>query len=547
MATRSNASSWADQVEQEEANKPRSSWAEILGRGLQNCWQKNILEIVLEKDEKGPFLISHEDCFRLIKKLGIDPRPGIQIEEIQICPNGRGRIYITLSKDVLIDHFCRYDVFEVNSNGVRAVNVKPVNKKEVVVSIKNMHPNTKDEVVFAYLNKFGKVLTNKVIYGVYTEGPLKGFRNGNRSYKMELNHRANLGTYHVIDGHKVIVRYPGQMQTCGRCHKTSRLCKGKGIAKRCEEEQGEKVDFVKYILDLWKEIGYSPESSQLEQVSSEEGDEFSVSEQDGGRFTPVQKPKTLKGDYNGIRIKSFPRDTDHCQIIEFLTEAGLPNENVDNVKIKSNGNVIVADLGAELSQIMIEKLHGKMYYDRKIFCNGMFTLTPEKDVPIGELGNSVDDNLEKPTVVTETPSITLSEPLTPAIASSSLLQLNANQDIAQYLEQNEKNLTNEDLVRRHSLSLRSPPLKSLAKEILDSPSDSPSLHRTKELINQVKEMSTRLSDYESCLSTDGDTGADESSYERFGFTKKRSGKKKRKEISPPKTISFLKKPNTSTN
>ena len=202
-----NVPTITEQVVQDETQKPRSSWAQVLGRGLQNCWKKNIIEIILEKDGKGPFLVSHEDCARLINKLGIDPRPGNQIEEIQICPNGRGLIFITLKKDILIDQFCRYDVFEVNTNGVRAVNVKPVNKREVVVNIKNMHPNTKDEVVFDYLNSFGKVLTSKVIYGIYLEGPLKGFRNGNRSYKMELNPNANLGTYHVIDGHKVIVKY----------------------------------------------------------------------------------------------------------------------------------------------------------------------------------------------------------------------------------------------------------------------------------------------------------------------------------------------------
>ena len=48
------------------------------------------------------------------------------------------------------------------------------------------------------------------------DGPLKGFRNGDRMYKMEIKRNTNLGTYHVIDGQRVTARYPGQQQTCAR-------------------------------------------------------------------------------------------------------------------------------------------------------------------------------------------------------------------------------------------------------------------------------------------------------------------------------------------
>ena len=180
--------------------------------------------------------------------MGVNSKPGVHVEEIQICPNGRGVIFVTLRKDVAIEQFCRYDVIEENNRGVHAINMKPLNKREVIVSIKNIHPNTRDDIVLDYLSKYGKISTNKVVYGVYSEGPLRGFRNGNRSYKLELNPSSNLGTYHVIDGQKVIIRYPGQQQTCARCHKTARFCKGKGLARKCEEEQGEKVDFGRYIL-----------------------------------------------------------------------------------------------------------------------------------------------------------------------------------------------------------------------------------------------------------------------------------------------------------
>ena len=65
-----------------------------------------------------------------MRKLGIDPRPGVHVEGAQICPNGRGVILITLKDDVAIEKFCRFDVFEVTSSGIRSVMVKPAGKRE---------------------------------------------------------------------------------------------------------------------------------------------------------------------------------------------------------------------------------------------------------------------------------------------------------------------------------------------------------------------------------------------------------------------------------
>ena len=245
------------------SGKGKGSWAEMLSSTLPTCWKKNILEVILEKDDRGPFIVSHSDRARMIQKIGLDMRPGIHVETIQICPNGRGIVLITLRKEVAIENYCRYDIFEVTNTGIRAVNIKPAGKREVVVNIKNIHPNTMDEGVVDYLNKFGNVLTKKVVYGVFTEGPLKGFRNGDRSFKMEIKPNVNIGTYHVLDGQKVNVKYPGQLQTCARCHQTARTCKGRGMARVCEEEQGVKVEFTDFIKNLWNEIGYSPANVEM--------------------------------------------------------------------------------------------------------------------------------------------------------------------------------------------------------------------------------------------------------------------------------------------
>ena len=44
------------------------SWAQLLGSSLPTSLNKNILEVVLEKNERGAFLVSEEECARLMKK-----------------------------------------------------------------------------------------------------------------------------------------------------------------------------------------------------------------------------------------------------------------------------------------------------------------------------------------------------------------------------------------------------------------------------------------------------------------------------------------------
>ena len=137
-------------------------------------------------------------------------------------------------------------------------------------------------MVIAYLNHFGKVLTNKVVYGVYGDGPFKGLRNGDRSFKLELKPSANLGSYHILDGQRVSIKYPGQAQTCARCLMSARVCKGRGIARKCEAEQGLKADFSKYIMSLWNEIGYNPNINPLSD-SIMEGEEQAANHEQGSR------------------------------------------------------------------------------------------------------------------------------------------------------------------------------------------------------------------------------------------------------------------------
>ena len=204
--------------------RPGKSWAQLLGGSLPSTLNKNILEVVLEKDQRGAFVVSQEDCARLMRKIGLDLHPGVHLECVQVCPNGRGVILITLKDSVKIEQFCRYDVIEVTNSGIRSTIIKPAQKKEVVVTIKGIHPNTRDNTVLEYLAKFGKIVTTKVVHGIFSEGPLEGIKNGDRSFKMEVKAGENIGSYHFIEGQKVSLRYSGQQQTCGRCHEVPQKC-----------------------------------------------------------------------------------------------------------------------------------------------------------------------------------------------------------------------------------------------------------------------------------------------------------------------------------
>ena len=358
----------------------RGSWAEMLSRNLPTSWNKNVLEIILEKDEPGSFQVSDIDCARVMKKIGLDQRPGVHVDAIQICPNGRGIIMITLKKEVPVEQFCRHDVFEVNDKGIRAVNIKPAGKREVVVHVKSIHPNTRDDGVIDYLGKFGKVVANKVIYGVFGDGPLKGFRNGDRSYKMEVKPGMNIGTYHVLDGQKVTIRYPGQLQTCARCHETARTCRGNGMARRCEAEGGQKVDLSDHILKLWKEIGYSPENVELADLNNDDDHENDPNpiQQEGGKFTPPKVPTADPEKFAGVSIKTFAKDTDQCEIIELLIASGLPVTKMDEILIRPNGTVTVKNLTSSVCNSLICALHSQKHLGRKLYCNGIIPFTPEK-------------------------------------------------------------------------------------------------------------------------------------------------------------------------
>ena len=476
----------------------RGSWAQVLGSNLPSSWNKNVLEVVLEKDDRGAFIVSAVDCANMMRRLGIDQRQGVHVESVQICPTGRPVILITLKQNVDINRFCRYDVFDVTASGIRAVNVKPAGKRDVVVNIKGLHPNTRDDGVIDYLGKFGKIITNRVVYGVFGEGPLQGIQNGDRSYKMELKPNTNIGTYHVLDGHKVTLRYSGQHQTCARCHETARNCKGGAMAKKCELAGGLKVELSDYIIGLWNKIGYIPGEVEMAAVYDDHGEDVDTGNlQVGGQFTPTKTfsdPET----FGGVSIRQFPKETDPGDIMEFLVESGLPESLKDTALIKPNGSVIIKNLDNAVCQVLIDKIHHKKHFGRKLFCNGIVPLTPEK---------------------TASSSSTTS-------ANSSQQDSVANQFNSNFqFSLDPPNIEDEKLARRRSISAS----EILSANVFGSPKIS-----SKDLNLHPDLPGERLSDFDSCRSAESDSSDDSEGYTRVGGDKPE--KKRKAGISPLKEV-----------
>ena len=513
----------------------RKSWAQLVGSTLPSSWNKNILEVVLEKDDRGAFNVSEIECSHLLSKLGIDPRPGDQVESVQICPTGRGVILITFRQGLNIERFSRYDVIEVTKAGIRAVHVKPAGKRDAVVTIKGLHPNTRDDGVINYLGKYGKIVTNKVVYGTFRDGPLKGIRNGDRSYKMEVNADTNIGTYHAIDGQRVTLRYPGQLQTCARCHETALICKGGAIARKCEAVQGEKVEFSDYITGLWSKIGYIPGDVEMAAVYDEHGDydvaTGEVNQQTGGLFTPAKQVSEPE-KFSGVNIKQFPKDTDHGDIMEFIVEAGLPETLKDTVVIRNNGIVTIKNLENAVCLELISKIHNKVQFGKKVFCNGLIALTPEKekDAVVKEHANDTNSSDEK---LDQEPNV--SDPLLapPALSPSGSLPsfTGSHADLSKPLDDDEQ------FLRRNSLSLpHHPPANSIAFDILNKKS-------LLSVVSDIKDLKDQLSDFGSCVSEQSGSSSDES--ERSSIANHKNNPKRKAGKTPIKNDEKSKKANVN--
>ena len=76
-----------------------------------------------------------------------------------------------------------------------------------------------------------------------------------------------MGSYHIIDGEKVSVRYNGQEWTCARCHQLKNYFPGLAVARNCTADR---VLLSEHMREHWEKIAFKPETDTLNEVDEEE-------------------------------------------------------------------------------------------------------------------------------------------------------------------------------------------------------------------------------------------------------------------------------------
>ena len=237
------------------------------------------------------------------------------------------------------------------------------------------------------------------------------------------------------------------------------------------------------------------------------------------------------------------------------------------IAAKNNGVVLIEGLPNSLCSHLIESIHSKIEFGKRLFCNGIVPRTPDKTDPslCGQdesLSNNPADQIPPPAIVVSKPVIDMPGSSTsstsldnrdmPIIVPNpvSPMIMSPNTFAKQYSETPDINylhLSNTELVRRNSLSLRTPPPRSLAEDILNSEDSSQNYTKVRSMLDNLKEMADRFSDFASCesLSEDYDSGGP--SHSDVGFQiqgRKKKGKKHKLSPSPSKEY-FVKRQNTS--
>ena len=341
------------------------------------------------------------------------------------------------------------------------------------------------------------------------------------------------------------------------------------MARRCEQEGGHKMEFNEYIFQLWNKIGYIPSQVELDPAINDEH----VS-QEGGQFTPVKGPVQDSAVFAGVSVRTFPKDTDHGEIVEFLIFSGLAESHKDSISIKPNGSVIIDNLPSNECAALIEAIHNKSNFGRRLYCNGIVPMTPDKVEQPADTPVSSSPVVSQVTTVTSaspanspsmlaqtTPSTpamtntTTSLSTTPLMVPSSLPSLpslvspmSPNTFTQQYSETPDLQhlqLTNDQLIRRNSLSLRSPPPGSLAADILNTGAGAVTSDQhyaqAKSILSNLRLMSERYSDFGSCHSSSSEVDEDFKTVDR-----KKKSRKHKLSITPEKEY-FLKKPNLASS
>ena len=363
--------------------------------------KRNVLEITLEKTDTEAELddVDQEAIARVFKTLGIDIVT--QVQGYQVHYKGKiSIISVWMGAGISLDRFCK-DINIKVVNGVMTGMIRPAGKKDVTVTVAGLDFNTPDNFVVDYLNKFGTVMSNAVIYSKFDMGPFRGKYTGERKYQVDFSKATRqMGTYHLIDGSKVRLFYRGNKKTCGRCHKLANECPGEAVARNCAVGGGARVFLSDHMKKLWEEIGFAPTTFELDESDKTE-DDIQQAVKDAPiitetRFPPIiqkQQPNDRDIDnLDGITVKNFPSNLDDKEIHTFLLNYGMPlDHGIEHIKIVKGGKntwVVVDGLCSSDIQTMFDSIHfpatKQKFFDVPLYCKTLRNMTPLKKSASGD-------------------------------------------------------------------------------------------------------------------------------------------------------------------
>ena len=199
-----------------------------------------------------------------------------------------------------------------------------------------------------------------------------------------------MGSYHIIDGEKVSVKYRGQGKTCARCHKTESVCPGRAMARDCTSER---VLLSTHMEEHWEKVGYKPDTLELNEV-----DELDVQI---GRKEPEPLPSadSLRPDhtskYTSVMINGFSKTVKEQDIYDILLEGGLPADyKIEDIrKNDKNGQLIIDTLDSEVCIKLTKHIHGNKFFSRKVYVTSVVQKTPSKESQEAEEANDCPNKL----------------------------------------------------------------------------------------------------------------------------------------------------------
>jgi hypothetical protein len=186
-----------------------------------------------------------------------------------------------------------------------------------------------------------------------------------------------MGSYHIIDGEKVSLRYRGQIRTCARCHHTEKECSGKGVARDCKEDR---VLLSNHMEKHWRDIGFIPDSNSTADIEEEE---FEIQIGKEKIEEKNSKGPDLTHRYSSIIVSGFNSDQMLADIHEVLISQGLPSsiKFEDLIQNGKTGKITIDELSPTDCLSLMENMHGKKFLGKKVYITSVVSASPVKSAP----------------------------------------------------------------------------------------------------------------------------------------------------------------------